>query len=237
MNAIAPIGHNGGPDLLDDAIGTDPEALELAEGILTGHPVESEAQMKAVDAIQKRLRAVKKAVTSAKDEAVKPFYVAYTSERDRFATVEKDLDTQIKGCADMCSTFKSKLVAEKAEAERKVREEAAAARRAAEEAARAASASDIEAQRAAAEAQRQAEEAQRRVVAASKDTVKGMRTVTRYDFTEADGDTPEGRRLALNWIAVNDRDALTAFIEEYARRHHKKKQIAGVRVWQEKEAF
>jgi len=78
-------------------------------------------------------------------------------------------------------------------------------------------------------AQAQAEAAQKAAMAAKNDTVKGMRTVTRYQI--------EDHRAALHWIAANDRDAMTAFIEEYTRRNHKDKQIAGVKVWQEKEAY
>jgi hypothetical protein len=38
-------------------------------------------------------------------------------------------------------------------------------------------------------------------------------------------------------MAANDRDAMTAIIEEYVRRNHKVRAIAGVRVWEEREAF
>ena len=60
--------------------------------------------------------------------------------------------------------------------------------------------------------------------------MKGLRTVTRYEITD--------HRALLNWIAKNDRDAVTAFIEEYARKEHKVIANAdGLRVWTEKEAF
>ena len=71
---------------------------------------------------------------------------------------------------------------------------------------------------------------QRKAAEAAKDTVKGLRTVTRYEITD--------HRALLNWIAKNDRDAVTAFIEEYARKEHKVIANAdGIRVWQEKEAY
>ena len=126
--------------------------------------------------------------------------------------------------------FKRKLAAEKAEAERKARAEAEAAMRAAAEAARQADAGNIEAQRAAAQAQAEADEAQRAAALASKDTVKGLRQVTRYAVDD--------HKALLNWIARNRRDDLTAFIDEWAKRHHKDCAGAdGLRVWQEKEAF
>ena len=65
--------------------------------------------------------------------------------------------------------------------------------------------------------------------AAAKDTVKGMRTVTKYEVTY--------HRALLNWIAKNARDDLTAFIDEWARRNHKDNQAAeGLKVWTEREA-
>jgi membrane protein involved in colicin uptake len=126
--------------------------------------------------------------------------------------------------------FKRKLAAEKAEAERKARAEAEAKRREAEKAARKADAADIEAQREAAEAMEAAKQAQAEAAAASKDTVKGLRTVTKYEVTD--------HRALLHWIAKNDRDAITAFVDEYARRNHRDIVGAeGLNVWQEKVAF
>ena len=91
-------------------------------------------------------------------------------------------------------------------------------------------AGNIEAQRAAAQAQAEADEAQRAAALASKDTVKGLRQVTRYAVDD--------HKALLNWIARNRRDDLTAFIDEWAKRHHKDCAGAdGLRVWQEKEAF
>ncbi|TAE79416.1 MAG: hypothetical protein EAY76_07485, partial [Alphaproteobacteria bacterium] len=120
--------------------------------------------------------------------------------------------------------------AEKEAARKEAERQAWEATRAAQEAARQADVSNIEAQREAAAAIAAAEEAQRLAAAAAKDTVKGMRTVTRYEITDY--------RALLNWIAKNDRDAITAFIEDYARKEHKVIADAeGIRVWQEKEAF
>lgn len=223
--------HNLPPDPLDEAIAIDPEALELAEGMLTGSPVENEAQMRATDDLAKRLKAVKKAVEAAEESEAKPIYDEWKAAKARFKPTLDDLDRMIKGCASMVSDFKRKLAAEKAEAERKAREEAEAKARAAHEAAQRAADSDIDAQREAAMAQAEAEAAQKAAQQASRaNDVKGLRTVTRFEITD--------HRALLNWIAVNRRDDLTAFIEEWARRNHKDNQAAdGLRVWQEKEAF
>lgn len=224
------IGHNNPPDPLDEALATDAEVLELAEGILTGMPVTSEEQMKQADSIAKRLKALKKAVVAAEESESKPLHDAWKRSKARFKPTIDDLDKQIAGCAAMVDAFKRKLAEEKTEAERKARAEAAEKARQAAELARQAEVSDIDAQREARAAQLASEEAQRKAAAASRDNnVKGLRTVTRYET--------ESYRDALNWIVKNDRDAVSAFVDEYVRKNHKTAQIAGVKVWQEKEAF
>lgn len=222
--------HNNPPDPIDEALAPFGDFISEAENWLDGAAVENEGQMKAVDDITKQLKAAKKAVEAAEESEAKPFYDQWKAAKARYKSTLDDLDRMVKGLVAAVDGFKRKLAAEKAEAERKAREEAARAMREAQEAALAAAATDIEAQRAAAAAQAAAEEAQRIAAAASKDTVKGMRTVTRYEITD--------HRALLNWLARNDREAITAFIEEWAQRNHKENQKAdGLRVWQEKEAF
>lgn len=230
MNAMLDRKHNLPPDPLDEAIAIDPEALELAEGMLTGSPVENEAQMRATDDLAKRLKAVKKAVEAAEESEAKPIYDEWKAAKARFKPTLDDLDRMIKGCASMVSDFKRKLAAEKAEAERKARAEAEAKARAAHEAAQRAADSDIDAQREAAMAQAEAEAAQKAAQQASRaNDVKGLRTVTRFEITD--------HRAALHDIAANDREEVTAFIEEYVRKNYKQRAISGVNVWSEKEAF
>lgn len=222
--------HNNPPDPIDEALAPFGDFISEAENWLDGAAVENERQMKAVDDLTKQLKAAKKAVEAAEESEAKPFYDQWKAAKARYKPTLDDLDRMVKGLVAAVDGFKRKLAAEKAEAERKAREEADRAMREAQEAARAAAATDIEAQRTAAAAQAAAEEAQRIAAAASKDTVKGMRTVTRYEITD--------HRALLNWIARNDREAITAFIEEWARRNHKENQSAeGLRVWTEKEAF
>jgi len=229
MNAPTRL-HNNPPDPIDEALAAFGDAITEAEGWLDGKAVETEGQMKAVDALTKELKAAKKAVEAAEESEAKPFYDQWKAAKARYKPTLDDLDRMVKGLVAAVDGFKRKLAAEKAEAERKAREEAARKMREAEEAARAAAANDIESQRIAAAAQAEAEAAQRAAAQASKDTVKGLRTVTRYEITD--------HRALLNWIARNDREAVTAFIEEWARCNHKETaQADGLRVWTEKEAF
>ena len=230
MNPRAVIGGNTPPDPLDEALAPFGDFITEAESWLDGKAVENEGQMKAVDALLKQIKAADKAVTEAREAEAKPLHDAWKSAIARYKPTQDDLGRIKNGLVAIVDSFKRKLAAEKAEAERKARAEAEEAVRKAREAAMQADAANIEAQRAAAAAQAEAEEAQRRAAAAAKDTVKGLRTVTRYEITD--------HRALLNWIARNDREAITAFIEEWARRNHKENQNAeGLRVWTEKEAF
>jgi hypothetical protein len=223
----AAIGHNNPPDPIDTALAPFGDYISEAEGWLDGEPVSDEGQMKAVDALIKEIRAAEKAVNDAKESEAKPLHDAWKAALARYKPTLDDLDRIKKGLVATVDAFKRKLAAEKAEAERKARAEAEAKMRAAAEAARAADAANIEAQREAARLQQEAEDAQRAVAKASKDTVKGLVTVTRYEITD--------HRALLHWIAKNDKDAMTAFIEEYARSNHRRIDGAdGLRVWQEK---
>lgn len=230
MNAAAKIGHNAPPDPIDEALAPFGDTITEAENWLDGTPVETEGQMQAVDALIKGIKAAKKAVEAADESVTKPMYDAWKAEKARFKPTLDDLDRMVKGLVAAVDTFKRKLAAEK-EAARKAAERAAwEATRAAEDAARAAGASDIEAQRAAAAKIAEAEAAQKVAMAANKDTVKGLRTVTRYEITD--------HRALINYIALKHREDLTAFIEEWARKNHKENATApGLRVWQEREAF
>jgi len=125
--------------------------------------------------------------------------------------------------------FKRKLAEEKEAAKRKAYEEARAKERAAEEAAAKAKVSSYDETVEADRLKHEAIEAKKAASAANKDKVTGLRTVTKYEI--------EDHRAALHDIAEKDRDAMTAFIEEYVRRNYKARAIRGVKVWQEKEAY
>ncbi|WP_256714999.1 hypothetical protein [Rhodovulum sulfidophilum] len=228
-NPRAVIGGNNPPDPLDEALAPYGDFITEAEGWLDGTQVTTAAQMKAVDDLAKEIKAAEKAVSTARDAATKPLHAAWQAEIARWKPTLEDLDRIKKGLAALVSTFKVRLKAEQDAAARKARAEADRKRREAEEAARTAAAGDIEAQRAAAQAQAEAKAARKAASAAGKDRVKGVRTVTRYEI--------ESHKAALHDIAKNDRDALTDFVEAYVRRHHKDRVIAGVRVWEEKEAY
>lgn len=230
MNAPAAIGHNFPPDPIDEALAPFGDVISESENWLDGQKVETEGQMKAADALLKGIKAARKAVDEARDLSTKPLHDAWKTEVARWKPTQDDLDRLAKGLIALLDDFKRKLAAEKEAARKEAERLAWEETRKAQEAARLADAGNIEATRAAAAQMEAAEEAQRKAAEAAKDTVKGLRTVTRYEITD--------HRALLNWIAKNDRDAVTAFIEEYARKEHKVIANAdGIRVWMEKEAF
>lgn len=229
MNAPAPIGHNSPPDAIDEINAAYEAEREEAANWLDGSPVETEGQMKAVDELRKAMRQWRLDLEKGQKSASAPLYDAYKGEIARWKPTIEDAK-RIEGClVAAVDGFKRKLAEKKRAAERAAWEAAEKARLEAEAKARAAAASDLEAQREAEAAKQAYLDAEKAAQDASKDHVKGMRTVTRYEITD--------HRAALHDIAKNDREAVTAFIEEYVRRNHKARAIEGVKVWQDKEAF
>lgn len=221
--------HNNPPDPLDEALVPFGDSITEAEGWLDGTKVENEGQMKAVDALLKDIRAAEKAVKQAEESESKPLYDQWKAAKARFSPTIEDLGRIKKGLASIVNDFKKKVAEEQRERERLARIEAEKKRREAEQAARQAQEGDIEAARAAAQAQQEAKDAQRQVTTESKERVKGLRKVTKYEITDYKG--------LLHWIAINRRDDLTAYLDEWARKNHRDIAADGLRVWQEEEAY
>ena len=223
------IGHNNPPDPIDEALAPYSDAIEEAQNWLDGQPIKNEDQLRATDELLKTIKTAIKELNAARDEATKPLHEAWKSEIARWKPTQDDLERISKGIVAAQDPFKRALAAKKEAEKRAAWEAAEKARKEAEEAALAAKASDIEAQRDAAQKAALAQRALEDASAKQKDKVKGMRTVHKYEI--------EDHRAALNWIARNDRDAVTAFIEAYVDKNHKEKAIDGVRRWDEKEAY
>lgn len=208
---IAPIGHNRPPvDPLDEALAPYGDDITEAEAWLDGKAVETEGQMKAVDALRKALREARQSVEKAEETEARPLHEAWKKAKARFKPTLDDVSRLEKGLVALVDGFKRKLAAEKEAAERTVRIQAAALRAAAEEAARKADPTNIEAQRAADEAKAAADEATRRAAAASKDIVKGLRAVTETVVLDELG--------LARWLWLNDREAVLAFNADRARK-------------------
>ncbi|EDM70804.1 hypothetical protein RAZWK3B_15443 [Roseobacter sp. AzwK-3b] len=161
--------------------------------------------------------------------ATAPLYEAYKAELDRWKPTIKDAKRIEDALVATMDSFTRKLDEEKRAKERAAWEAAEKARREAEAKAAAAAASDLEAQREADAAKQAAIDAEKAAQAAKRDKVPGLRTVTFHKIED----------YQETWLDIvkKDRDAVTAFIEDYVRRHHKTRDIAGVRVWTEKVAY
>lgn len=211
MNDLAPIGHNGPPHPVEAVIAPYHDTIAETDNWLDGTPVETEAQMQAVDALLRGVKDAEKAVEQARKAATAPLNAAWKAEIAAWKPTEDDLAMRRTGLLALVDTFKRKLAAEKAEAERKAWREAEDARRAAEAAAAQANAGNIEDMRAAADAKRQAEDAQAALSAAQKDTVKGLRV--KHETTVID--MTAWARLAWK----DHRDECDAFFADLARRY------------------
>lgn len=231
-NERAVIGANNPPEAIDpiEAVIAEYDAtISEAQNWTDGEPVTDEAGMLAVDAVLKEFKSYRTALTKAAKERTDPLHKTWKAEVAAVKVYADDADRIQSALVATVAPFKAKLAAEQKEAERKEWEEANRQSREAEAKAARANAADLEAQREVAAARQAAMDAENAAKAKAKDGVKGMRTVTHY--------ATEDHKAALHDIAASDRDAVTAFIDEYVRRNHKARAIKGVRVWTTREAF
>lgn len=228
-NPRAVIGANNPPDPIDTALAPYADILDEVRNWLDGDLVENDGQLKATDALLKELKAARKAVDEARDEYTKPLHEAWKAEVARWKPTQDDLDRQVKCLVAAQAPYKQKILAAQEAAKQAAREEAERIAEDARKAHIAANAASIEDRRKADEMLAAAEEAAKIAAKMDKQTVKGMRLVQRYEI--------ESHKEALGWIAKNDRDAITTFIEDYVKAHFRTRAITGVKVTEEKEAF
>jgi len=210
-NPRAVIGANNPPDPIDTITAPFDDARAEAENWTDGTPVENEAQMNTVDALRKDMRTWRLELEAGQKTATAPLHEVYKAELARWKPVIEDAK-RIEGClVAVVDGFKRKLASEKEAARKKAEDDAWEAGRAAREAHKAAADGDLEAQRLAAAAMADAEAKQRLAMAAKNDVVKGLRWYDCHEILD--------HRAALHWIAANDRDAMTAFIEAYVAKN------------------
>jgi hypothetical protein len=185
--------------------------------------------MDAVNSLIKDIKSYRSALTKAGKEYTDPAHKTWKGMVAEVKIYADDGDIMQAALVAAVAPFKAKLAAQK-EAERQAAWQAARdAERAAEALAAKANAANIEDARAADAARHAALEAKKAASAAQKDTVKGMRTVTKHEVCDMRG--------LVNWIATNDKAAMAVFATEYARKTHADIPDAIVRTWTEKECF
>jgi hypothetical protein len=223
------LGGNNPPTPIETCIAEYDGIILEATNWADGEPVTDEAGMNAIDKVLKGIKTYRSALDKAAKEQTAPPHAVWKAAVAAAKVYTDDADRLQAALVACVGPFKAKLAADKAEADRAAQSAAWEATRAAREAAAKANAGDIEQARAAAAAIAEAEALQRAANAAAKDTVKGMRTVTHYEVTDY--------RALLHFIAKNDKDAVTDFVAEWARGHHKTRAADGLRVWTTKESF
>jgi len=231
---LPPMGHNMPPVELDqqDLLAPFVTYLEEAEHWLDGDLVKNEDQLDAVDTLLLHVKAAEKVLSQARDAATKPLHDAWKAEVARWKAPLDSLERQRRGLAHIASEFKVQLADERELEARRLRSDAERGLRLAQELAKQADPGDIQSIRIAKHARSEAEEALRASRQVEKARPKGIRTVRKWAFLPGDG-----RRKALHWIAQNDRDAVTEFIDAYVARNFRQKPIEGVTVWDEREAY
>jgi hypothetical protein len=229
-NTRAVIGDNAPPSPIEDCIAAHDDVISEATNWCDGQPVTTEAQMNAIDKVLNAFKTYRSALDKAAKEQTAPLHTAWKVEVAAVKVYTDDADRLQAALVACVGPFKTKLAADKAEADRKAQAAAWEATRAARDAAAKVNAGNIEQARAAAAAIVEAEALQRAANASAKEKVTGMRTITHHEVTD--------HKALLNWIARNRRDDLTAFIDEWARKNHKPDPGAdGLNVWTTKEAF
>jgi len=224
------LGGNNPPSPIEACVSAHDDVISEATNWCDGEPVTTEAQMNAVDVVLKAFKSYRTALEKAGKEQTAPLHTVWKAEVAAVKVYTDDADRLQAALVAVNGPFKTKLAADKAEADKVAQAAAWDATRAARDAAAKANAGDIEQTRAAAAAIAEAEALQRAANASAKSKVLGMRTVTHHEVTD--------HKALLNWIARNRRDDLTAFIDEWARTNHKPDPGAdGLRVWQSQEPF
>jgi len=231
MNDMTPagIGHNGSPDPIETVVAEYDDLLSEVANWTDGAAVENEAQHDAVADLLKHFKTYKSALVKAGKERTEPLHKVWKAEVAAVKAYTDDADRMQDSLVACVAPFKAKLIEAKRQATRAAWEAADKLRKDAEAKAKTANAADLDAQREAHAAQQAAMDAQKAASAASKDKVPGMRPVHHFEV--------DSHMLLLNWIIKSDRAAMTAFLDDYARRNHRSQAMDGVRTWQTKEAF
>lgn len=224
------LGHNNPPSPIEEVTSQYGALLSEVENWADGDLVESKDQMDAVDALIKEFRSYKSALVKAGKEMTAPLHDAWKAEVARVKVYTDDAERIQSALVATVAPFKAKLAEEQKAKERAAWEAANKARLEAEAAAAKADAANLEQQREIEAARQAAIDAEKAAKEQAKQAVKGMRKVHKYEITDY--------RAFLHWIAKNDKDAITDFLNEYARKEHKVVANAdGLRVWIEKEAY
>lgn len=212
------VGHNQPPAIEAFSMALD-DAYSTAKDFLDGAPIENQGQADAVGRILSEVKKLRKDADAARADEKAPHLAATRAVDAKWKPLLDRCDAVEKAAKAPLTAYLNKLAEEQREAERKAREEAERKAQEAIAAQRAAATSgDLSAVEEADARQEAADKAAKEAAAAAKvkahvsgvDRAVGLRT---YKVA-----TVVDRKKLLEWVMWNDAPALTAWLEEYARK-------------------
>ncbi len=221
------IGHNNPPAI--DAFGMAlDDAYATAKDFLDGSPIETQGQADAVGRIVSEVKKIRKDADAARAEEKRPHDEAAKAVQAKWKPLLDRADTIVTAAQRPLTTYLAKLAAQQAEVERLARQEAARAAQVAIEAQR--QADGVEAIEEAKRLQKEADAAAKAAAKAGNAKAHVAGVDRAIGLRSSKVATVTDRRAALNWIAKHDPDALSQFVDDYARRNAPTRPMDGVEV-------
>lgn len=216
---MAEIGHNSPPAFDAYSIALDDLRTE-AGNFLDGAPIENQGQADAVGVIISQAKKIKRDADAARADEKAPHLAATRAVDAKWKPLIDRCEQIEKAAKAPLTAWLNKLAAEQAERERQAREEAERKAQEAIAAQRALATTEggLEAVENVERLEQEAEEAAKAAARAAKakPLVEGMdRRVGLRTYTSA---KVVDRKALLEWVMWNDAAALTAWLEEYARK-------------------
>lgn len=227
---VATIGHNNPPSAQDELKALYADAISEAENWCDGERVQNDGQMRDVDKLIASIKDAERTAKAHKEGEFRPHKDAADAVIAAWKPLLDDLDRIKKSLLSIVGNYKTEKARKVAEEQRRLEAEAEARKREAEAAQRDVDMGDVNQRREADAIAFEAREAERAAQAAKKDKPTGLRTFTVPHIVD--------RRACINWIAVNDKTALSEFMDDYVKRKTREgvRGIDGVEVRQEQRA-
>lgn len=204
---------------VDELFATVSDTLEGTE------TVENDDQDAALDAIMADIRRVRKDAETARKDDKEPHLAAGRAVDEAYKPITTKCDLAMEAIKRLLTPYRTAKQAAKDEVARKAREDAAALLQAAQ--AKHAAPEHLQAEY---DAEVEMKAASKLVAQANRidREATGLRTFKIVTVTDY--------RAALKWLFERDRDAVSAFIDEYARKHAPTRPMDGVTVTEERKA-
>jgi hypothetical protein len=213
------LGHNM-PPVIDAFNMALDDAYSTAKDFLDGKPIETQGQADAVGRIVGEVKKLKKDADAARKKEKEPHYLASLAVDAKWKPLAERADTILAAAQKPLTAYLNKLADEQRELERIAREESATKAQEAIEAARALATGNwgVEALERVEQLEAEADAAAKSAAHAAKAKPLVEGCGRRIGLRKSQVALVTDRKALLIWIANNDEAALTAFLDEYARK-------------------